>query len=74
MRRRRGLFFGAGLPWVNPQTDTDRRGGLWFRIADLIDGAVASFTSHDALAQVLAQGTGTAQPVKAATGYSLTQP
>lgn len=70
MRRRRGLFFGAGLPWVNPQTDTDRRGGLWFRIADLIDGAVASFTSHDALAQVLAQGTGTAQPVKAAAGIT----
>jgi len=58
---------GVGVPWLSPQTDFDTLGGLWLKYGDLVDGSVATFTSHEGMAQVLSQATGTSQPLKSAT-------
>jgi len=67
--RYRALSSGGGSG-RSLQEALDYYGGLWFAFQDLSNGAVASFTSHEGLGQVLTQGTGTAQPTKSATGIS----
>jgi hypothetical protein len=63
-----GLRFRRRIPgglWA-PQNEINALGGIWLRFADLVDGAVADFPSHEGFAHHLIQATGTAQPAKSA--------
>lgn len=62
------ILTGGGAALYNPTQESTL--AAYFDFRDLSDGAVSTWTSRDPIPQIIAQATGTNQPVKGATGVT----